>query len=178
MKTIYYYDPETKLFTTEGFAQESPLEPGVWLIPPNCTEIAPPTLSNKELAIFNGENWDLIPDKRGIYYNITTFDKIENEDPFNEPENSTSIAPPEPQEGKFIIWENGWTFIDEKYAFKPSYITNEEWNKTEYQRLRAPEYPSLKELADALYWNSKGDASHLEQYYEKCEEVKNKYPKN
>jgi len=52
-----------------------------------------------------------------------------------------------------------------------------EYEATEYQRQRAPEYPDLKELADALYWNSKGDSSKLEEYYIKCEEIKNKYPK-
>lgn len=52
-----------------------------------------------------------------------------------------------------------------------------EHKSTEYQRLRAVEYPSITELADALYWNSKGVSSHLESYYAACEEVKNKYPK-
>lgn len=48
---------------------------------------------------------------------------------------------------------------------------------TEYQRQRAPEYPELKELADALYWSSKGDNTKLDEYYAKCEAVKDKYPK-
>jgi hypothetical protein len=52
-----------------------------------------------------------------------------------------------------------------------------EYRNLEYQRQRAPEYPDLKELADALYWNSQGDTSKLEEYYSKCEKVKNKYPK-
>jgi hypothetical protein len=52
-----------------------------------------------------------------------------------------------------------------------------EYNDKEYQILRAPEYPDLKELADALYWKSKGDATKLEEYYVKCEIIKNKYPK-
>lgn len=52
-----------------------------------------------------------------------------------------------------------------------------EWEYNEYQRLRAPEYPDLKELADALYWSSKGDNTKLDQYYDKCEEIKIKYPK-
>ena len=52
-----------------------------------------------------------------------------------------------------------------------------EYDAKEYQRLRAPEYPDLKELADALYWNSKGDVTKLEFYYEKCEAIKDKYPK-
>ena len=52
-----------------------------------------------------------------------------------------------------------------------------EYSAKEYQLQRAPEYPDLKELADALYWNSKGDVTKLEFYYEKCEAVKDKYPK-
>ena len=53
----------------------------------------------------------------------------------------------------------------------------QEWEDTEYQRLRAPEYPPVTELADALYWNSKGDSSHLDAYYAACQAVKDKYPK-
>lgn len=53
----------------------------------------------------------------------------------------------------------------------------EEWKKTEYQRLRSPEYPPITEFADAMYWNSRGNSSHLEEYYRKCDEVKSKYPK-
>lgn len=52
-----------------------------------------------------------------------------------------------------------------------------QYDNLEYQRQRAPEYPDLKELADALYWNSKGDTTKLEEYYLKCETVKDKYPK-
>jgi hypothetical protein len=52
-----------------------------------------------------------------------------------------------------------------------------EYNQQEYQRLRAPEYPDLKELADALYWSSKGDTTKLDEYYAKCEAIKLKYPK-
>jgi hypothetical protein len=53
-----------------------------------------------------------------------------------------------------------------------------EYESAEYQRLRAPEYPDLKELADALYWSSKGDNTKLDEYYAKCEAVKLKYPKD
>ena len=48
---------------------------------------------------------------------------------------------------------------------------------TEYQRQRAPEYPSMADLADALYWSSKGDDTKIEEYYAACEAVKAKYPK-
>lgn len=52
-----------------------------------------------------------------------------------------------------------------------------ELDKTEYQRLRQPEYPSLADLADAIYWQSKGDDSKMTLYLQACEDVKNQYPK-
>jgi len=48
---------------------------------------------------------------------------------------------------------------------------------TAYQRHRQPEYPSLAELADALYWASTGDTTKLDAYYAACGAVKAKYPK-
>ena len=48
---------------------------------------------------------------------------------------------------------------------------------TAYQRQRQSEYPSLAELADALYWASTGDTTKLDAYYAACGAVKAKYPK-
>ena len=52
-----------------------------------------------------------------------------------------------------------------------------EYDALEYQRLRAPEYPSAGELADAIYWQSQGDNSKMEAYLAAVEAVKIKYPK-
>ena len=46
-----------------------------------------------------------------------------------------------------------------------------------YQRQRQPEYPPIQDLADALYWQSKGDSSKMQAYLAACEAVKQKYPK-
>ena len=46
-----------------------------------------------------------------------------------------------------------------------------------YQRQRAPRYPSLATLADALYWSNQGDNTKLDEYYAACAAVKAKYPK-
>lgn len=48
---------------------------------------------------------------------------------------------------------------------------------TAYQRQRQPEYPPISDLADALYWASKGDTTKLDAYYAACAAVKTKYPK-
>lgn len=52
-----------------------------------------------------------------------------------------------------------------------------DYESTAYQRQRQPEYPSLAELADALYWASTGDTTKLDAYYAACGAVKAKYPK-
>ena len=52
-----------------------------------------------------------------------------------------------------------------------------EYDNTQYQRDRAPEYPSLADFADAYYWAQKGDNSKMDAYISKCDEIKNKYPK-
>ena len=46
-----------------------------------------------------------------------------------------------------------------------------------YKSVRQPLYPSLGDFADAMYWNSKGDASKLTAYYAACEKVKTDNPK-
>jgi chlorite dismutase len=48
---------------------------------------------------------------------------------------------------------------------------------TAYQRQRKFEYPDLRQLADGLYWASRGDTTKLDEYYAACEAVKAKYPK-
>ena len=52
-----------------------------------------------------------------------------------------------------------------------------QYDAQEYARKRAPEYPPLTDLADALYHQSKGDETKLTAYLAKCEVVKQKYPK-
>ena len=46
------------------------------------------------------------------------------------------------------------------------------------QAKRYQEYPPLTDLADAMYWASKGDNTKLDTYYAACEAVKTKYPKS
>ena len=53
-----------------------------------------------------------------------------------------------------------------------------EHDQKEYQRKRAREYPAITDYIDACYWASKGDTTKLDEYYEKCDVVKLKYPKS
>lgn len=55
-KTVYQFDDNGYfLFSTE--ADESPLEPGVYLYPRNTTDCEPPSCSDTEVCRWNGTEW-------------------------------------------------------------------------------------------------------------------------
>ena len=56
---IYHYNSEGR-FTGSTEANESPLEPGIFLIPANATSIEPPTFDSGFMAVFGGEAWNII----------------------------------------------------------------------------------------------------------------------
>lgn len=58
MKTFHLYDPETGAYRGTYDAQESPLEPGVYIAPNDSTEDAPPTRSGQVPKWKNG--WKLV----------------------------------------------------------------------------------------------------------------------
>lgn len=58
---IFHYHPESGVFLGEGMADESPLEPGVWLIPASATSEEPPIPPDGYQAVFNGITWSTEP---------------------------------------------------------------------------------------------------------------------
>ena len=58
-KAVYSYDPNTGKYQGTARAWESPLEPGVYLIPAHATEVEPPEVDENHQAIWNGESWDI-----------------------------------------------------------------------------------------------------------------------
>jgi hypothetical protein len=58
MKT-YNYAPDTGIFHAEGLADESPLEPGVFLIPAYATTIKPPKAVLPKVAVFKDGKWSV-----------------------------------------------------------------------------------------------------------------------
>jgi hypothetical protein len=72
MKTIYNYHPKTGEFLNEAPADESPLEPGVALIPAYATIIKPPKTASREVAVFADGQWKVKADWRGAALFSTT----------------------------------------------------------------------------------------------------------
>ena len=59
-KTVYQYD-NRGYYIGPGIAFESPLEPGVFLVPAGCVEIAPPAVTESNAAQWNGSQWQEVP---------------------------------------------------------------------------------------------------------------------
>ena len=105
---IYNYHPDYKYFYCESEADESPLEPEVFLIPAHATDIKPPTCESNQIQLFNETSWNIIEDKRGTYYSTQTQQVIENTNPLISPENATTQQPPEVTEGYKLTWNDEW----------------------------------------------------------------------
>ena len=109
---IYNYHPEYKHLTGVSIADESPLEPGVFLIPAYATDIKAPQYGEGFIPVFEDNQWNIVEDKKGIYYSTQTQEVIENYNPLEAPENATRENPPEVPEGKVLKWNNGWVLED------------------------------------------------------------------
>lgn len=68
MKTVYLFDEVTNEFTGEYMAQESPLEPGVFITPVHSTELQPVSPPAGKYNYFDGAKWRLKDDTRGVWF--------------------------------------------------------------------------------------------------------------
>jgi hypothetical protein len=73
-KTAYQYD-SAGFYTGTTEADESPLEPGVFLLPARCTFTVPPTnIPDSQWPRWNGASWNLI--NKPIATEISAADKL------------------------------------------------------------------------------------------------------
>jgi len=57
MKNIYHYHPRTGEYAGASVPDESPLEPGVYLIPDFATSVKPPKLAEGKRRVFQNGKW-------------------------------------------------------------------------------------------------------------------------
>lgn len=72
------------------------------------------------------------------------------------------------------VWEGGQKKPTQEEVEAEVARLQKEWEDTEYQRLRAKEYPDFKEYLDGIV---KGDPNKIQEYIDACLAVKAKYPK-
>lgn len=76
MKIVYGYHPDTGELAGETVADESPLEPGVYLIPACATDVEPPQAVDGKRTVWVGGEW-------------VQLDKSTEENPIQEEPNET-----------------------------------------------------------------------------------------
>ncbi|MEW6314627.1 MAG: hypothetical protein AB1513_11410 [Pseudomonadota bacterium] len=92
---IYHYDSITGEYAGTSQADESPLEPDVFLMPAHATAIAPPAVNAGECAVFRAGAWQVLPDHRGeTHYDVTTGAPVEIKDIGAVPAGLRATPPP------------------------------------------------------------------------------------
>lgn len=102
-KTVYAYD-ENGMYTGEAEAELSPREKHVWLMPPNATDVVPPSAGKNECTVWENGMWTIKPDYRGTVYwlpdgsrhEISAIGEIVPDEALDEP------APPSLEEAKTL----------------------------------------------------------------------------
>lgn len=105
---IYLYHAENGVFLGESIANESPREPGVYLLPAFATYDAPPSVGEREIPVFCGGAWRVVPDWRGVpLWDITSGEAVSIGRPGTTPEEigATDIEHADPA----TVWDGaGW----------------------------------------------------------------------
>jgi hypothetical protein len=92
MKKVYLYD-ENGLFISTYSAQESPLEPGVYITPNLSTDIEPVYLDKTWCKFENGV-WVNVADNRGVVWDKATGAQVDYDELGELPNYLTAIAKP------------------------------------------------------------------------------------
>ena len=58
--TIHHYHPVSREYLGYSEADESPLEPGEFLIPANATSVEPPAVPEGKVAVWNSVDWSVL----------------------------------------------------------------------------------------------------------------------
>lgn len=140
---VYTYDPETKVFQNEYTPQPNPKKAGEFLLPHNST-LKKPIPKDGQAAIFNGSNWEYVPNYIGReIINITTKEK------------STMQTIGEVSDG-YMLWDD--YILTDEYQKEQAQIQKEEYiNEIKNQifeldikRIRAAAEPEIRE--DGKSW--------------------------
>jgi hypothetical protein len=109
MKDAYSFHPSTGVFLGVDFAQESPLEPGVFLLPAGATFVEPPQVFEGQRAVWNGNTWEVqdIPEPEPTTLVGPEIPEPPTPEPDPEPEPLTwdTIR----SERNFLLSQSDWT---------------------------------------------------------------------
>ena len=123
-QTIYHYDPATGVFTGADMARESPMEPGVFLLPAGATAEAPPAGTDNQRPVFAGGEWTLVDIPVRL-----------------------AELPPSLEDAQVAVWARIKSERDRR-RFEGGVRVGERWYKSDY--LAVGEYNTLLNLSAGL----------------------------
>lgn len=101
-KTVYQTN-HLGLYLGPVYADESPLEPGVFLLPGGCVEVAPPKAPVGKIQAWDGKRWQLLDYFEGlVVYNTGTGEPLTLNGTGTIPHGYT-VQRPQPGQ----VWKNG-----------------------------------------------------------------------
>ncbi|MFN3881492.1 MAG: hypothetical protein ACK4L8_08705 [Nitrincola lacisaponensis] len=156
MKKIWNYCSITGEKLGFGIADESPLEPGEYLVPANATLIEPPETDQNQAAVFNGNEWHVITDYRGHIYWLEDGSKHEISELGIEPPADALSEPPPPPIADFAAAR----IADITTARKVS----EEHGVTIYGIRYAGDQSNRMALNEALVFAAEAELSHFARW--------------
>lgn len=104
---VYHISPSTFEYYGADPAIESPLEPGVFLLPGYATFTEPPIVSENQKQVWQDEEWIIVSDYRGksIYNQVTKEENFQRA--LGDVAEGWSLTKP----GEFDKWDNGsWAY--------------------------------------------------------------------
>jgi hypothetical protein len=101
-KLVYQTD-HLGIFIGAVNAEESPLEPGVYLIPGGCVETAPPAIPEHKAAWWNGKAWQLVDFLGGVVVYSTDTGEPRTLEGFEPMPAGFTMKKPGPNQ----VWKNG-----------------------------------------------------------------------
>lgn len=100
----YSYLPDSGAFNGVTSAYESPLEPGVFLLPAHTTNTVPPDMGKGQVAVWRDSEWTLVADYRGqVVYDVKTKAPSRWLEVGDLPATVTLLEPTDPT----MVWQGG-----------------------------------------------------------------------
>ena len=142
---IYNYSLLTGEYIGPSQADESPLEPGVFLIPAGATTTVPPQVESQQIAVFINGSWSVEPDFRGtIVYSLADLSPVIISQIGSLPEGVITEKPVKPV-GNYT-W-NGEAYILEPLTAQQVSLNQAENNFILFCRaLKVPDLATLTEI--------------------------------
>lgn len=121
MRAIYHFSPSTGEYIGTTTAEESPLEPGVYLIPAHATELQPLDCGEHEVSCFSDGAWTVRPDWRGVeLWSTYNGDAVAIADIGVAPVDVGATEQPRPSIDH--VWQDGaWALDEAKQTARLSY---------------------------------------------------------